>query len=267
MREEQDKLQAAADELVAELELMGADYRFAAIAGSYGRTPGFPYSCPPHPPFIDDAYPDRRAALTCALRLGYSSEVLRDAFGAAILGLHRAIDPDSEPNPLATFLRPEAELALVFVSDEDDHSLASPAALRDFLFSVKGSYRPDRVQAHAIAGDPNLPCTIDPWLTPGHRYVEIAGNTSGTFTHVCTDDFAPVLTDLARTIFSPRDRFDLSRPADPATIQVLVDGTPIPLDPNDGFSFDAQANTISLQGASKPSPGATITVRYGDGCP
>jgi hypothetical protein len=204
--------------------------------------------------------------VTCALRVGYSSEKRRASFGAAIRGLSRAIDPMETPNPLATFLRPEADLAVVFVSDEDDGSLASNIAFRDFLYSVKGSYRPDRARVHAIAGDPAAPCNIDPWLTPGERFLRISRETGGTFSDVCTEDFAPLLASLTSAVFTPHDRFDLNKPADAASIIVFVAGSSVLADPIDGWSYDPQANAVKLHGAARPIPGDAVTIDYLDAC-
>jgi hypothetical protein len=267
MEREQDNLQAAMSAFMGRVQAMGAPARFAVLAGEDGsNAPGWPYRCPPHPYVIEPSYSEALSALTCAVRVGYSSETPRAAIGSAIRGLARAIDPAASPNPLPDFLRPDAELAVLFVSDEDDHSLASDLAFRDFLYSIKGSYRPERARVHAIAGDPTTDCTLDPWLIPGVRYRYLARETGGTFADACTEDFAPLLTQLADTIFAPRHRFDLSRAADPASIAVLVAGAPIALDPVDGYTFDANSNSIELHGAARPIAGDAVSIAYGDAC-
>ncbi len=269
MQGEEDRLQAGASALAGRLE--GTSFHFAVLPGPESvRSPGWPYACSPHPYQLDPSYGDaarRLDALTCALRVGYSNESPPAPITQAIAGLSRAIDPESDPNPLPHFLRKEADLALIFVSDEEDQSTASNLAFRDYLYSVKGSYRPDRITVHAIAGDPDAPvCLDDPWLTPSERYPLLTRETGGTFQDVCTPDYSPLLGTLGDTILAPTNRFDLEQPADPATIQVEVDGVPVAVDPIDGYSFDAAANAIRLNGASRPVPRASVAITYGDDC-
>lgn len=270
MVEEQIRLQEAADELLAGLDAVGADYQIAVTAAEEeSRSPGWPRQCPPHPYVVSDEYADpttRGQALACALRIGNTNHDRQAGLGAAIEALYRSVDPEVTNNPLAGFLRPEADLAVVLVSDEEDQSKASNGAARNFLWSVKGSYRPDRVTVHAIAGDPNSPCPGDPWLTPSERYRMITRQTGGTFQNACAPDFAPLLDNLGAAIFAPRHRFDLSKPASPGSLQVFVDGAPVPEDGTNGYGFDPNTNAVVLNGDARPSPGAVITVVYGDGC-
>lgn len=270
MLEEQVRLKEAIDELLVGLDVTGADYQIAVTAAEEeSRSPGWPRQCPPHPYVIADEYADpatREHALGCAVRIGNSNHDRQAALGAATKALHRSVDPAASVNPLPGFLRPEADLAVVVVSDEEDQSKASNNAVRDFLWSVKGSYRPDRVAVHALAGDPSSACMDDPWLTPSERYRAITRETGGTFQDICTTDFVPLLDNLRASIFEPKHRFDLSRRPDPASLQVFVDGTPIPVDGTDGYLFDTNTNAVILNGSARPSPGVAITILYDDAC-
>ena len=133
------------------------------------------------------------------------------------------------------FLRPEAVLHFVFVTD-DESDLAAP----DFRTMMRGLTR-QSFRAHVIASPPgSTHCTgfcLDGCTGPngdaaanGDRYFEIAMLTGGSSYSICTADWSALFRDLTRAI---------------AVARPLPCRYAIP-EPPDGMSFDPGLVNVDL---------------------
>lgn len=266
MYDEQARLIQNLSQFVAYADSQDADYQMAVTdtdgassqAGKFER-------CFPHPAVISSSYADtqtRSDAFECTFDVGTSGVGIEAGLAAAKAALERAQDPNLEPNLNAGFLRPDANLAIVAMSDEDDQSIESNAVLRDYFLSVK-RYQRDRVTLHAIAGPVTEACETGVRnATPGIRYARMAMDLGGIFFNICKQDWQPLLTQLGLDVFTPLDEWELSQAADPNSLVVLVDGIQVPFDAMNGFTFDPVLNTIKFHGTGVPSPGAQIDASY-----
>ena len=143
-----------------------------------------------------------------------------------------------------SFLRPNAKLAIVWLSDENDQSSAPVMNYVDFFNATKGE---DKVTGYAIVGDPISEAnptggcgkqgTGKPgggggqWGTgkqaakAGDRYVEAAEALGGFWSSICDfgqPDQAPVLDKIGADAFKPVNSFPLKQAPDPATLTVKV---------------------------------------------
>lgn len=168
------------------------------------------------------------------------------------------------------FLRPEAVLSIIFVSDAAEQSPRSIDFYRSFFLSLK----PDEnlFSASAISGpisDPPPPnCSLDP-TQGGERYVEMAQRTGGVWQEICISDWSRTLEELSTTAFGFKSRFFLSNQPLRQTVEVVVDGVTIPATSQGGTSnwrYESSANSINFTPFATPEPGAEITVRYTPEC-
>ncbi len=137
---------------------------------------------------------------------------------------NRAMDPATcaancdKANPI-DFLRPEAYLYLVFVSDEEDRS---PQDVRFYWRSfetAKGIGNDGTVTTAAIMGDvPSNGCGA----TPGSRYKALSDLTGGEVGSICDTNFSATLRKLATNAVGLKRKFALGDMPDPASIQVTV---------------------------------------------
>lgn len=151
------------------------------------------------------------------------------------LGLEAARLALSEPladTDNAGFLREEASLAVIFLSDEDDYS-PEPAA--DYLAAYGASkgdaaWREDGVlTVSAVAGvEPPayqgaLSCSSEDGAAEyGARYVDLASSTGGAIESICDEDFSPIAAELGLVVSGLSTEFALSQPADASTLAVAV---------------------------------------------
>lgn len=164
------------------------------------------------------------------------------------------------------FLREDAALEIIFVSDEDDYSTASLNFYVDFFKNIKGFRNEGQFHAHAIVGVENGRARACEGrggaADAGSRYVEVANRTNGELFSICDDNFGPPLRELGNQAFGLPVQFFLSRPAIRNTVQVSVEG----MRRNDGWQFDDASNSVVFDEATVPQPGETIQVDYEAQC-
>ena len=181
---------------------------------------------------------------------------------------YRALSSPLVAGHNAGFLRRDAYLAVIFVSDEDDQSSRSQGFYTDFFASLKGEQ--SLFTASAIVGDLPDGCVSGAGMAdPGTRYSEIVEATGGVFESICTGDWAATLERLSYAAFGLRRRFELSQPAVPATITVAVDGVALPAVDAAGavvWTFDSAGNAVVFAQGSTPTATAQIIARYQAAC-
>ena len=143
------------------------------------------------------------------------------------LGLEAAYMALTSPvidNQNAGFLREDASLSLIFVSDEED---GSPRVVNEYInefFALKGARNRDIFNASALTVTDIGVC--DPYLaaqsTPGTRYVDVAVQTDGIIGNLCDSDFESIVTDLSLNTSRLRNTYYLKDRPDPSSLEVRV---------------------------------------------
>jgi hypothetical protein len=127
----------------------------------------------------------------------------------------KACQTQHEPD----FLRPEAYLYVICVSDEDDHSGEEAIFYGRYLETVKGAGNAGQVAASAIVGDPaGVACTA----TPGLKYAGVAAYTGGIIGSICEPTFDQNLTRLAQDAVGLQSHFLLGALPRLETLQLEV---------------------------------------------
>jgi hypothetical protein len=262
MSEEHDRLVLAIPGFVAFADQRSARYQIGATtAHEEGTTAGALRQCSGAPPIVTESYgtpATRGMVLQCLVdpgTTGGSSD--SSGLGAAKRAIARALDPPKSIDPNAGFLRRDARLTIVAVSNKDDGSNHADDLLFDYLASIKGEHRPDLLRVYAIAGPLDSSCGTA--AIPGQRYRQMVDRTGGTFLDICQNDWTPLVEQIGASMFEPLDRWTLTVRADPETLEVRVNDVAIA--PGD-FEFDGR----SIRLASPPSPGDTVTAGYSPLC-
>ena len=176
--------------------------------------------------------------------------------------LHAVDDPrTSQPNDgNGGFLRPEARLAIIFVTDEEDFS-NQPVSFYETYFRALKDNDPSKLSVSAITGPQDL-STCSTASSSGSRYIQLARATGGVVESICTPNWAESLKKLSTTTFGPKRVFPLTnQPSDAAQIVVKVDGQQVA-----GWTYDAATNAIVFGEGMAPPAGAYIEVTYPLGC-
>ena len=157
-----------------------------------------------------------------------------------------------DAGPGGTFLRDDAKLVVIYLSDEDDVSTVQPATMASRLLSLKVS--PDYAVAHAVAGDVPGGCTSNGGAQAGNDYFDLVNLMGGSFLSICAEDWGTPMEELARESLAV-SAFYLSDLPIEDTIAVAVDGT-ISTD----WSYDQSINAVIF--SVVPPEGSEITIDY-----
>lgn len=197
------------------------------------------------------------------------------------------------------FRRPGAYLAVIVVSDEDDFSSNSSAAVEndyddelnsdpvvlppgnhiynlyqdarltpvshfnDLLRNNAGGDDLYSVNTIAIM-DTACKTALNDSFTGrriGRRYLDLATMSGGVKASLC-DDFGASLELISANIISTAVSFTLDREPRPETIVVKVNGSIIPNDPVNGWTYNPANWTITFASAAAPAANAEIQIAY-----
>ena len=145
--------------------------------------------------FISPTSPGSESAFGRAVRVGIAGSGLERGIQAAAMALGRDADRttgqfNGQPPENAGFLRDDASLFVIFVSDEDDSSFGQIPYFYRAFESLKGAGNEGLVSFSAIVGDPDPDGTgavrggcpaepSPPIAAPGTRYVGLAMYSRG----------------------------------------------------------------------------------------
>jgi len=180
----------------------------------------------------------------------------------------KALTPPVIAAENAGFLRPEANLAIVIVSDAGDQSAQAVSYYQNRLINIKGFNRLSMFTFN----------TIGPYLSsaPGGctydgggdvmRYDTLVTATSGVRDEICTTNWATALQGLGKTAFGFRTQFFLNNTPDQGVGKLLEVKVNDIVSPGTAWMYDSTTNSIKFNPTTAPSPGQTLTVRYDTQC-
>lgn len=170
----------------------------------------------------------------------------------------------------AGFLRTDANLAVVIISDATDQSTQPVSYYQNLLVNVKGFQRLSYFTFSAITptlGSAPGACSYDETGANSGRYSPIVQYTSGVADEICNTNWAATLQNLGRTAFGYRTQFYLNNSPDQAMQQVVVrvDGVVVPPGPNT-WEYDPASNSIKFNSTATPQPGVPLEIQYIQSC-
>ena len=130
------------------------------------------------------------------------------------------------------FLRDDANLSLIFISDEDDFSPHSAHTYLRYFTDLKGdeAYRNHTMlNVSAVVGKDLPPYDGEPSCTSengigyyGPKYIELVNRTEGKVESICADDFSPIASELGLVASGLQLEFALSGLPDLDTLTVSL---------------------------------------------
>ena len=151
----------------------------------------------------------------------------------------------------AGFLRTDALLHLILVSDEPEQSSKSWSHYVTLAQSYKAD--PAQVKISAVAGDYPSGCSS---ADPGTGYYEAVKATGGEFLSICDTNWAAHVEKLATASLDGLFDFELTKTPDPDSIRVWVNGNEWTTD----WHYDASTNEVQFD---VELDGGSVTVTYG----
>ncbi len=160
-------------------------------------------------------------------------------------------------NPYSsTWMRADAGLLVVFVSDEEEQSDIEYPAASDFL----SWYQMQRMGSVFMASVVNQEASTSLCDRPpnpidvGDRYIEATNLLGGVVVDICDTDWSPGVTDATHSI-EPIEKVELTYKADSDTIRVFVNGSL-----NHDWYYVESENTVYF--TILPSAGQLVEIGY-----
>lgn len=151
----------------------------------------------------------------------------------------------------SAFLREDAYLAVVVLSDEEEQSKQNAQHYVDFLKNIK--HHDGWAKVYSIITTK----AEARWETIGEKYAEVSEKTNGQVKNI-KDDFYETLQNMGDSIVELTKSFALGQnPYDPSEIKVYVENVLV-----SNWSYDSDLNAIVFDEASLPSAGSEIRVDF-----
>jgi hypothetical protein len=158
-----------------------------------------------------------------------------------------------DAGPGSAFLRDDAMLSMIFVSDEPDSSPSNWASYLSYFQSIKSTS--DDYIAHAISGDYPSGCGGASYT---NNVYELTVATGGLFLSVCATDWSSHLEVLAEGSAADLSSFELTEWPVPETIVVRLDGVTT----TTGWTYVGPDNAVDFEESAIPEGGTTIEIEY-----
>ena len=156
----------------------------------------------------------------------------------------------------STWMRPDAGLLVVFVSDEEEQSDIEYPAVSDFMSWYQSQRMGSVFMASVVNQDPATTlCGFPPsMIDVGERYMEATGMLGGIVVDICDTDWSPGVTDATHSI-EPIESVNLTHKAETDSIRVFINGS---------LSYDwyyiESENTVYF--TVTPSAGQLVEIGY-----
>ncbi len=271
MAEEQDNLAEGFANFIGEIEATGTDFRIAVI------TTSFDYANPDRGEFVGPVITTEDDYLNVfrdQVHVGTNGSDKEKGLEAAAY----ALSPTLTTGANAGFLRQDAFLMLVFVSDENDCSdegalegMNAESCDQDELLVPVTEYVADfrslkdddgKVQIGAVVGpEASAGCTD---AKPGFRYQSLSQYMGGVVGDICDTQYDTVMYDLGLNASGVRTSFQLSHGAKEGTLEIYIDESLVleDLTKTDGWTYDEENYYVTFWGNAIPPRGATVVANY-----
>ena len=258
----QQGLAAQMPAFINTLNSTGLDYQIAVTTmdmsanGEHGRFLG-------SPSILNKTTPNLASVLQNRLYIGdYDWKPMTRALEAVKNGLS-GLNATSGPN--AGFLRPNALLAMIYLSNRDDRS--TPDDYKAFFDSIRPPLPyGDRSWVAEFMGvlpdDPNCKTAAWGYAEPGMGFIDIAKSSGGATESICDGDMSRALTNVKKRVLEKITVFALGSKPVVGSIKVNVNGAIVPEDPANGWTYDATTNTVHFHGTSVPDANAVIHIDF-----
>lgn len=216
------------------------------------------------PKFVTRTTPDANNVLRNNLRVGDGGSAVEQFF---VPGM-KALSAPLSQNENAGFLRPDAFIAIMVLTDTDDQSSGySPRNFYDFLLSIKGN-NPAKILTYGGIIPAGSGCKREQGELDPNRLMEFFSMTKGgTFT-LCDPSFGAKLAGFAKDLVrKTASKVLLDSVPDLSTVQVTYGSQVIPQDTQNGWYYIPSENSIdfgrSLVWTNQPA-GTAVEVSYLD---
>ena len=260
-------LETEFDSFISSFTTLGLDYQMAVTTTDMetANTPGAMGTLLGPVPVIS---PATAAAAGTTVASAFDLAVEPNATGSAdeqaLAAAYAALSPGGAA-AVAGLIRPDANLAIIVVGDEDDNSSFTSSAFISWFEALKGDPAKTTVSG-ILQQSTSLFDTNCGGIGSAPKLIEVVDGTGGIRIGICDVDFQQILRWLSYSAAGLLSEFHLSdEPLNGAVgMSVYVNGSPISRDPfhSDGWAYINGHNSVVFYGNSMPGPGAEVRIEY-----
>lgn len=178
-----------------------------------------------------------------------------------------ALSPDLLTTLNSGFLRTDAVLVVVFLTDENDHSV--PGELQgyvEFLDKLKPRFKFGSrgwvANLVGITDSDGLCRTGNGVPEKSIKYIDLAKYSGGTIESVCSPQLSQSLKKIQARVAEMITEYKLNREPIEETIVVTIDGSRLERNENNGWTYHAEETLIRFHGTGIPSAKSVVQVDY-----
>lgn len=281
MAEEQQAVATSAQQFVTGLESSGMDFHLGVITTDVDASNPDAGVLLGNPSYLENSTANYVSAFQGRVQVSTGGSDQEKGLQAAIT----ALTPPLTNSRNIGFLREDAMLSIIFLSDENDCSdfgalgsgadgescytdsdkLTPVSNLSDLLRTTKED--PSLITVSGIIGPPTDRACAD--TVPGHRYEIAISSFAGIEADICSSDYSGIMERLGLIATGVMDTFALSYVPDPETIEVAIKPAEspeydVPQNEVDGWTYldDPAAPRVQFHGTAIPERGALVSVTY-----
>jgi hypothetical protein len=218
------------------------------------------------PKILTPSTPNLSTAFADLVRVGTNGPGIESCVEPAVRAL--TAPNITDPNINGGFLRPDAVLAVVCVTDEEEQANLPISLYVNQLLNIKGTQRGNLFSYNVIG--PFTAFAGCPATPNGADHAELVRLTNGIREEICTPNWAVALENIGKGAFGFRTTFFLNGvPAMGNQVEVAVDGQSLPASDDRGarvWSYDSAINAVIFEPLYVPEPGKTLTISYRVAC-
>lgn len=264
MLKHQKNLSAQIPDLVQKLNTLKMDYHIAVITTSIGGDHPDGGKLIGSPKFLTATTPDLESSLKNRMIVGEVGSNRE----RGLESLYNVLSPAYVNNEGVGFLREDALLVIIALSDEDDKSAVSNPFkyYSEFLDKIKQPWVDgSRSWVFNFIGvlPSSVNCrTFNDYAEAGLIFIDMVNFSGGVKESICSTNFSTAVSNIRSRIYQILTDFKLAKKPVIESIVVTIDGQSIPRDSTNGWDYVEPLNAIRFYGAAVPAADADIKIDF-----
>ncbi len=272
MASHQNRLSAAIPDLIQKLLSLKLDMHFAVVssnmAGNNNGKPADGGKFLGSPRYLTSGTANLASVLSSRIKIGEGGSNNER-------GMESLVNSLSAPhiiNEGSGFLRQEAYLVVIALTDEEDNSPVPVGATqplsyyKNFFDNLKPQTQPGvKNWVMNVIGKLSLstPCsTFSESGSISEPFMSLATYSGGIQTSLCTNDLSNAVANIKGRLVEIVTDYRLKKVPNISTIQVFMNGSPVPRSNVNGWDYLPSINAIRFYGSYIPKADANIRVDF-----
>lgn len=247
--------------MISQFNQLGLDYHISVVTTDMrpGGNGGLMLGTPK---FLTAQTPNLLSILQSRISIGDNgSEAER-----GLESIRKVLEPTYLSGAGAGFLRPDALLAILILTNEDDYSASSVASFERFFDQLKppfkGTTKAWTLNFIGVLSDTGLCRTTADVKDPGLRYMELADYSGGIKASICDTNLAQATVNLRKRIVEILSEVVLNRVPRIDSIVVTKNGAIVPHSSTNGWEYFSETNSVRFFGTAQPGATDVINVDF-----